>query len=86
MEFNAQITKLIMKYYGNTYASVEIIIIKCTDFMCDLEVFSKIRSHIVLGELLWVLIVSYCNYFTCVQVIDFLMLMIESDANAITQV
>ena len=35
------------KYYVNTYASVEISLNTCRntlDFMCDLELFSKIRN------------------------------------------
>ena len=49
MEFNAQI---INKYSGNTYALVEIQLNICRntmDFMCDLEPFSEIRSHIYIA-------------------------------------
>ena len=45
MEFNAQITKLVN---GNTYEQIEISLNtyrNTPDFMCDLEPFSKIRSH-----------------------------------------
>ena len=51
MEFNAQIT-IIKQYSGNTYASIEIMLNTCRntpDFMCDLELFSKSRSHIING-------------------------------------
>ena len=50
MEFNAQITETIIlykKYFVNTYAQVEISLNTCRntlDFMCDLELFSKIRG------------------------------------------
>ena len=49
MEFNAQITEKCKKYPINTYAQVEILLNTCRntlDFMCDLELFSKIQSHI----------------------------------------
>ena len=49
MEFNAQITKLVKKYFGNTYAQIEISLNTCrntSDFMCDLELFPKIWSYI----------------------------------------
>ena len=49
MEFNAQITKLFKKYFGNTFALIEISLNTCRntlDFMCDLELFSKIRSQL----------------------------------------
>ena len=51
MEFNAQITKLVKKYSGNTYTyihKIEISLCSCRstqDFMCDLEL---IRSHLVI--------------------------------------
>ena len=51
MEFNAQITKQIKKYSGNIYALIEISLNTCRntpDFMCDLKLFSKIQSHMVL--------------------------------------
>ena len=42
--------------------------------MCDLELFSKIRSYnYYVGS---VATYSYFSYFTCVQVLDFLMVMI----------
>ena len=44
-----KLSKLCNKYSGNTYALVEIQLNICRntmDFMCDLEPFSKIRSHI----------------------------------------
>ena len=53
MEFNAQITEKCKKYPVNTYASVEILLNTCRttlDFMCDLELFSKIRSQIVCAD------------------------------------
>ena len=40
------------KYSVNTYASVEISLNTCRntlDFMCDLELFSKIRSPLILN-------------------------------------
>ena len=49
MEFNSQITEKCKKYPVNTYAQVEILLNTCRntlDFMCDLELFSKIWSHI----------------------------------------
>ena len=47
MEFKTQITK---KYSGNTYAYIEISLNTCRntpDFMCDLELFSKLQSQFV---------------------------------------
>ena len=44
-----KLSKLYNKYSGNTYAQVEILLNICRntmDFMCDLEPFSEIRSHI----------------------------------------
>ena len=41
------------KYLVNTYAQVEISLNTCRntlDFMCDLELFSKIRSHMVCAQ------------------------------------
>ena len=46
MEFNAQITKLVKKY-----SKIKIELNTCRntpDFMCDLELFSKIWSQMVL--------------------------------------
>ena len=45
-----KLSKLCNKYSGNTYALVEIQLNICRntiDFMCDLEPFSEIRSHIL---------------------------------------
>ena len=45
-----KLSKLCNKYSGNTYALVEIQLNICRntmDFMCDLEPFSKIWSHIM---------------------------------------
>ena len=46
-----KLSNLCNKYSGNTYALVEIKLNICRntmDFMCDLEPFSEIRSHILL--------------------------------------
>ena len=45
-----KLSNLCNKYSGNTYALVEIQLNICRntmDFMCDLEPFSEIRSHML---------------------------------------
>ena len=45
MEFNAQITE---RMHVNTYAQVSLSTCRNTlDFMCDLELFSEVRLHLV---------------------------------------
>ena len=48
MEFNAQITKLVKKYSGNTYNTCR----NTPDFMCDLKLFSKSCHNFYLTVLL----------------------------------
>ena len=48
-----KLSNLCNKYSGNTYTLVEIQLNICRntmDFMCDLEPFSEIRSHIVMAS------------------------------------
>ena len=51
-----KLSKMCNKYFGNTYALVEIQLNICRntmDFMCDLEPFSEIRSHILFKFSKW---------------------------------
>ena len=55
------------KYSVNTYTEVEISLNTCRntlDFMCDLELFSKIRSQIVIFENFYLKIHTMCNAMT----------------------
>ena len=62
-----KLLKLCNKYSRNIYALVEIVLNICRnalDFMCDLEPFSEIRSHI----LMWL---NLLRPFSCLQVSEF---------------
>ena len=45
------------KYSVNTYPKVEISL-NTLDFMCDLELFSKIRSQLLLGNVLIIVLTA----------------------------
>ena len=55
------------KYSVSTYAKVEISLNTCRntlDFMCDLELFSKIRSHITLLYICTIKELHFMNIIT----------------------